>query len=74
LYDDILTTVGKGMESETIDVAYWGKETDKNNISFSYSKNQYRGEAIYHYQIDTLLAPDSSVKKRLNRCPSFCLL
>jgi hypothetical protein len=67
IYEDILTTLGKSVENEIIDIIYWGKETDKDNISFSYSNNQYRGQAIYHYQVDTLLAPDSSVRKRLDR-------
>jgi hypothetical protein len=67
IYEDILATLGKNVENENIDIVYWGKETDKDNINFSYAHNQYRGEAIYHYHVDTLLAPDSSVRKRLDR-------
>src|ERR1700743_2135128 len=67
IYEDMLHTVGKKLENEIVDISYWGKETDKDNSIFSYSHNQYTGQANYHYQIDTLLAPDSNVRKRLNR-------
>lgn len=66
-YNEVLINLGKRMENENIDVAYWGKETDKNNVSFSYSHNQYKGEASYSYYPDTLLASDSNVKQRLSK-------
>jgi hypothetical protein len=66
-YKEILINLGKRMENENIDIAYWGKETDRNNVSFSYVHNHYNGEASYNYHSDTLLAPDSSVRQRLTK-------
>ena len=66
-YNEILINLGKRMENENIDIAYWGKEVDKNNVSFSYSHNHYNGEAFYRYNSDTLLAPDSTIRQRLTR-------
>ncbi len=65
IYKDVLTTLGDRIENESIDIAYWGKETDKDNVSFSYSHDHYNGEATYSYHSDTLLAPDNFVRQRL---------
>lgn len=67
LYNEVLNILGKSIENENMDIAYWGKETDKNNISFSYVHNHYNGEASYSYHPDTLLAPDNNVRQRLTK-------
>lgn len=66
LYKQVQMALGVKGRNETIDIAYWGRETDRNNVSFSYSHDKYRGEVIsYGFRRDTLLAPDDNVRERL---------
>ena len=64
---EILKEIGEKRKNELITIGYIGKTTDKYNRFFSYKNNLFIAEEPLEYMMDTLIAPDSLVRLKLNK-------
>lgn len=66
-HKEILKEIGEKRKNEFITIGYIGKTTDKYNRFFSYKNNLFEYEVATDYMTDTLIAPDSLVRLKLNK-------